>query len=73
MARILLLIIIVFFIYLLYRGFMKSKASKDAPPQAPRGSAEDMIVCTRCGVNMPRSAAREEGGRLVCDNNPQCH
>lgn len=69
MARILLLLIIVFMIYLLFRGFLRSQGKDDKPRMR---EPEDMITCARCGVNMPRSAARDEAGKLVCDNNPQC-
>jgi formylmethanofuran dehydrogenase subunit E len=31
-----------------------------------------MVTCTRCGVNLPRSEARTEDGKLVCASNPQC-
>jgi hypothetical protein len=31
-----------------------------------------MVACARCGVNVPRSETREEGGRLVCAANPNC-
>ncbi len=74
MARILLLLIIAFLIYLIFRGFFRAQTK--APPQKPAaGSAqgEDMVACARCGVNLPRSEAREEAGRLVCQNNPHCH
>jgi hypothetical protein len=70
-GRILLLIIIGFLIYLLFRGFMRAQAKRDAthtPPQKP----EDMIACARCGVNLPRSSAREEAGQWVCQGNPNC-
>ena len=74
MARILLLLVIAFILYLLFRRFFRSQ-TKDAPPPpaAPQAKAEDMVACTRCGVNLPRSEAREEAGRLVCQNNPHCH
>lgn len=74
MARILLLLVIVFILYLLFRRFFRSQ-TKDAPPppQANQAKAEDMVACSRCGVNLPRSDAREEAGRLVCQNNPHCH
>jgi uncharacterized protein len=73
MARILLLLVIAFFIYLLFRGFLKSQLkNKDAPPPARSPRGEDMVSCSRCGVNLPRSEARDEGGKLVCQNNPQC-
>ena len=74
MARILLLLIIAFLVYLLFRGFFRSQAKAEArPPATSAAKAEDMIACARCGVNLPRSEAREEAGRLVCQNNPQCH
>ena len=73
MARILLLIFIAFLIYLVFRGLFRAR-TKDAPkaPPATTKQGEDMVQCTRCGVNLPRSEAREEAGRLVCANNPQC-
>ena len=73
MARILLLLIIVFALYLLFRGFFRSQV-KDEPkaPEATSIEGEDMVACARCGVNLPRSEAREEAGRLVCQNNPHC-
>ncbi|HET7730831.1 MAG TPA: PP0621 family protein [Usitatibacter sp.] len=71
MGRILLLILIAFAIYLLFRGFMRSQARKPTDAVKP-GEAEDMVACVRCGVNLPRSAAREEAGRWVCLDNPHC-
>ncbi|HYC37316.1 MAG TPA: PP0621 family protein [Usitatibacter sp.] len=74
MARILLLIFIAFLVYLVFRGLFRS-ATKDEPkvPEATSVKGEDMVQCTRCGVNLPRSEAREEAGRLVCQSNPHCH
>ena len=75
MARIVLLLVIVFILYLLFRRFFRSQ-TKDPPPPTPAASqakGEDMVACTRCGVNLPRSEALEEAGRLVCQNNPHCH
>ena len=73
MARILLLIFIVFLLYLLFRGFFRAQVGKQPPPPATTAHGEDMVTCTRCGVNLPRSEARELEGRLVCVNNPHCH
>jgi uncharacterized protein len=73
MARILLLLIIGFILYLMFRGFFRAQVKRDeAPPPAATDRGEDMVTCARCGVNLPRSDARDEGGRLVCANNPQC-
>lgn len=72
MGRILLLLIIGFLIYLLFKGFFKSATKKEAQPPATTTQGEDMVTCARCGVNLPRSSATEEGGRLVCRDNPKC-
>ena len=72
MARILFLLLIGFLIYLVFRGFFRSQVKRDVPPPATSAKGEDMITCARCGVNMPRSEAREEGGRWVCQANPNC-
>jgi uncharacterized protein len=71
LGRILLLIFIGFLVYLLFRGFMRSQVRRDAPRSTSR-EAEDMIACARCGVNLPRSSAREEAGKWVCQGNPAC-
>jgi uncharacterized protein len=72
MARVLLLLVIAFFIYLLFRGFLKSQVKRDAPPPVHSAKGEDMVTCARCGVNMPRSDARDDAGKLVCRDNAQC-
>lgn len=73
MGRIILLLAIALAIYWLFRGFFRAQVRKDEPPPATTIKGEDMIACARCGVNLPRSEALEEQGRLVCKNNPHCH
>ena len=72
MARILLLLVIAFVIYLLFRGFFRSQVGKAPPPASTSPVGEDMVTCARCGVNVPRSEAREEAGRWTCQGNPSC-
>ena len=72
MGRILLLLLIVFLIWLVFRGFFKSATRTQAPPPATTTQGEDMVKCMRCGVNLPRSEAREEAGQLFCRDNPRC-
>jgi uncharacterized protein len=72
-ARILLLLFIAFLVYLAFRGFFRAQTRRKAePPVARSAKGEDMVTCARCGVNLPRSEAREEAGRLVCQSNPHC-
>jgi uncharacterized protein len=72
LAKVLLLVLIGVLIWLLFRGFLKAKVKKDAPPPSTTVKGEDMVTCARCGVNMPRSEATEAEGRLVCRDNPKC-
>ena len=75
MGRVFLFLIIVFILYLLFRGFFRAQVGKKPPPAPPATDAtqgEDMVTCARCGVNLPRSEAHVVDGRLVCLNNPQC-
>ena len=66
MGRIVLLLIIGFLIWLAFRGFFRVQTRKraDIPAKSTRG--EDMVACSRCGVNLPRSEALESGGRFFC-------
>lgn len=70
MARILLLLAIAFFIWLLFRGFFRAQVKDDPPSEAK--DVEDMVACSICGVNMPRSEAKEEGGRITCRDPVGC-
>jgi uncharacterized protein len=71
LGRILLLVVIGVLIWLIFRGFFRAQTRKsDLPARSVEG--EDMVACARCGVNLPRSEAREEGGALVCRDNPRC-
>ena len=73
MARILLLLVIAFLVFLVIRALFRSQVKKDAPPpEAPGAEGELMIACSRCGVNVPRSETREVDGRRVCASNPNC-
>ena len=74
MARILLLLVIAFLIYLVFRGLFRGQGTKgEAKPSSPdTAEGEDMVACARCGVNVPRSETRERDGRLVCASNPNC-
>ncbi len=71
MGRIVLLLVIAFLIWLVFRGFFRVQARKaDIPARSTHG--EDMVACVRCGVTLPRSEAREEGGTFVCRDNSRC-
>jgi len=71
MGRVLLLILIGIALWWLLRGFFRSQV-RDEKPAAQSALGEDMVRCARCGVNLPRSESRDEGGKPVCASNPQC-
>ena len=72
MGRVLTLIILAALVWWVFRSFMRAQV-RDEAPRGRSLEAEDMVKCARCGVNMPRSEAREDGGRVVCAANPHCH
>jgi uncharacterized protein len=72
LGRVLLLLIIVFLLWVMFRGFFRSRTKKADPPAKAQAGGEDMVACARCGVNMPRSEARLESGIFYCHDNPRC-
>ena len=73
MARIVLLFVIGFVVYLALRGFLRAQARGDEHPPPDRAvKGEDMVACARCGVHLPRSEARFEAGIFHCQDNPRC-
>ena len=70
MGRIIFLLVIAFLIYLVFKGFLRTQVRRDDEARTVKG--EDMVACARCGVNMPRSEARNEGALYYCRDNPRC-
>lgn len=71
MARIVLLFVIGFVVYLALRGFLRAQARGDEDRDRTVKD-EDMVACARCGVHLPRSEARTEAGIFYCQDNPRC-
>ena len=72
MGRIVLLLIIVFLVWLVFRGFFKAQTRSKADMPARSEKGEDMVSCARCGVNLPRSEAQPQGNAFICRDNPRC-
>ena len=72
MGRIVFLLIIVFLVYLVFRGFFRVQTRRKADAVARSEKGEDMVACARCGVNLPRSEAQAQGNVFVCRDNPRC-
>ena len=73
MSRLLFFIAIGFVIWLLLRSMRHGQVrDAEANPGARGDRVEDMVTCARCGVNMPRSEAREQSGAFYCRDNARC-
>lgn len=64
MIKILLLLAIGFVVWGLIRSYQRSLNKPSAPASKP--TAEDMVKCAQCGVNLPRSEAIYSGGHCFC-------
>jgi uncharacterized protein len=71
MSRVLFFVLLAVVIWLLYRGVTRRGAERELPA-ARSATGEDMVSCARCGVNLPRSEAAQDGARYVCRDNPRC-
>jgi len=61
-TKLLLLVIAAAVVYFLVSGYARKRSRSSAA--AP--SAESMVPCAHCGVNVPRSEAIEAAGRFFC-------
>jgi uncharacterized protein len=71
LGKLIFLFVVGLIAWWLLKGLFKAKGAE--PPASTTARGEDMVACARCGVNMPRSDAREDSGRFYCVNNPHCH
>jgi uncharacterized protein len=64
MGRILVLILLVVAVVWLVRRALRPPVGKADIQKASQ--AGELVQCARCGLHLPRSEAREEGGLLYC-------
>lgn len=62
--KILLLIVIGFAVWAVFRAYQRSLDKPAAP--AREHTVEDMVKCAHCGVNLPRSEAIYSAGDFFC-------
>ena len=62
--KILLLLVIGFVIWALFRAYQRSLNNPSTPSRSQ--TVEDMVKCAHCGVNLPRSEAIYSGGVFYC-------
>ena len=61
---IVLIVLVVLAVWLIRRAIRASRMSTQANKHSR--VQQDLVACARCGVHLPRSEAREAGGRLYC-------
>jgi uncharacterized protein len=62
--KILLLIVIGFVVWAVFRAYQRSLNKPAAPARSQ--TVEDMVKCAHCEVNLPRSEAIYSGGAFFC-------
>lgn len=65
MSKLILLLVLGFLAYLVFKGFQRTASRRERDEGSTRAS-ERMVVCAHCGVHLPESEALEEGGRRFC-------
>lgn len=66
MSKLILLLILIYIAYLLYKGFRRAgsaRVDRNAPAQPV---AERMVACARCGVHLPESDSIRGEGNYFC-------
>jgi hypothetical protein len=66
MARILILIILVWILYLIARRFIAG-----TKPKAVFKPDENFVQCAHCGCHVPLSESQMINNKIIC-NNPEC-
>jgi uncharacterized protein len=66
MGRVLVIIVLVVVAVWLIRRALRSSGAKEASAKPPVEG--DLVACARCGLNLPRTEAREAGGALYCSD-----
>jgi uncharacterized protein len=66
MGKLLTLILIIFVIYVLWRGFSRVQQRTKGSNRAKRLEGEPMVNCSQCGVHIPLSEAVASQGRYFC-------
>jgi uncharacterized protein len=64
MRFLVLIALVVLAVWLVRRAFLRAAGRGQQRKEAPL--QQDLVSCARCGVHLPRSEAREAGGRLFC-------
>jgi hypothetical protein len=68
MARILILIILVWLLYQIIKRIAASASARSNPEQK---AEQKMVQCTQCGCHVPQSESQIKNDKIICSN-PEC-
>ena len=68
MSKLILLLVLGFLAYLVFKGFQRAASRRERSADSPPTS-ERMVACARCGVHLPESESLEgdAGGRFCSE------
>ena len=75
MARVLLLIVLVWILYLVIkRAFFSARSGNATPPdsKSEQKPEQKFIQCAACGMHVPESETIKKGDLVICKN-PDCN
>ena len=73
MARVLILIVLVWLVYVVIKRAFFSQNASNSTQQNPQPEPEQkMIQCAACGMHVPESESVKKDDLVLC-NNPDCH
>lgn len=71
MARILLLLLLIWILYTVVKRFIAS-GTPNTTPKKSTAETEKIVACHQCGLHVPESESHLVGDLTVC-NNPKCN
>jgi hypothetical protein len=68
MARILILIILIWLLYQIIKRIAAGANARNNPEQKPE---QKMVQCAQCGCHVPQSECQIKNDKIICSN-PEC-
>jgi uncharacterized protein len=65
LTKLILIVVVTLALVLWFKSMARKRVERDKP-ESESATAEDMVRCATCGVNLPRSEALMSRGRFYC-------
>jgi len=72
MARILILIILVWVLYQIIKRIAASANTKPVQVSAEEKPEQKIVQCSHCGCHVPESESQIKNNKIIC-NSPECN